>query len=65
MMGVLKKLESAGHTVYRLSPQELEMWKKASKPAYGKWVEAIEKKGLPGKKVLDEALRLRKELAGG
>jgi TRAP-type C4-dicarboxylate transport system substrate-binding protein len=65
LAGVLKKLASVGHTVYRLSPQELEMWKKASEPAYDEWVKAMEKKGLPGKKVLDEALRLRKELAGG
>jgi TRAP-type C4-dicarboxylate transport system substrate-binding protein len=63
-MGVQKKMESMGHTVYRLSPQELEAWKKASKPAYDEWLKAMDKKGLPGKKVLDEALRLRKELTG-
>jgi TRAP-type C4-dicarboxylate transport system substrate-binding protein len=64
-MGVQKKMESMGHTVYRLSPQELEGWKKASQPAYDEWLKAMDKKGLPGKKVLDEALRLRKEIMGG
>jgi TRAP-type C4-dicarboxylate transport system substrate-binding protein len=61
LMGALKKLESTGHTVYRLSPQELKAWEKASKSAYDEWLAEMEKKGLPGKKVLDAALRIRKE----
>jgi TRAP-type C4-dicarboxylate transport system substrate-binding protein len=59
LMGALKKLESVGHTVYRLSPRELAEWEKASISAYDEWLADMEKKGLPGKKVLDAALFIR------
>lgn len=64
VLGVLKKLAASGDTIITLSPQEMEKWKESSQPAFAAWLKAMEKKGLPGKKVLDETYRLRKELAG-
>ncbi|MBW1997109.1 MAG: TRAP transporter substrate-binding protein [Deltaproteobacteria bacterium] len=62
LKGALAKLEKAGHTVYRLTPEELESWKKASVPAYDAWLKDMAAKGLPGGKVLEAAKRLRAEL---
>ena len=64
VLGVLKKLEKSGDTVTTLSPQEMEKWKNSAQPAFDIWLKSMEKKGLPGKKVLDEAYKLRKELSG-
>ena len=42
-----------------LDAGEIEKWKKiAGEPIWNEWVEQMEKKGLPGKKVLDEARKL-------
>ena len=39
--------------------EELEKWKKIiGKPIWKEWVKEMEKKGLPGQKVLDKALQL-------
>ncbi|MFH1489561.1 MAG: TRAP transporter substrate-binding protein [Pseudomonadota bacterium] len=52
---IIKKL---GHETIDLPSGELAKWKATGKPAWGKWVKDMEAKGLPGQKVLDEALRL-------
>jgi TRAP-type C4-dicarboxylate transport system substrate-binding protein len=45
-----------------LDAGEVEKWKKiAGEPIWDEWVEAMEKKGLPGKKVLGETSRLMKK----
>lgn len=62
LKGALNKLEKAGHRVYRLSPDELDAWKKASTPAYDAWLKDMAAKGLPGKRVLEAAQALRAEL---
>jgi len=62
VLGVLKKLEAFGDEVITLPPQEIQKWKKAAQPAIENWLKTMEDKGLPGKKVLDEAYRLRKKL---
>ncbi|MBW1802533.1 MAG: TRAP transporter substrate-binding protein DctP [Deltaproteobacteria bacterium] len=42
-----------------LDAGELEKWKqKAGKPIWDEWVKRMEKKGLPGREVLDKALKL-------
>lgn len=42
-----------------LDKGEFEMWKeKMGKPIWDRWVQDMEKKGLPGRKVLDRALEL-------
>jgi len=60
VIGVYKKLEASGDKVYSLPPTELEVWEKSAAPAFGEWVKAMEDKGLPGKKVLEEALQMKK-----
>ena len=62
-IGVLKKLEQAGHTVYSLPPKELQRWQDAAAPVFDEWLKSMEAKGLPGKAVLQEALRLKTQLA--
>jgi len=58
---VLAKMEKEGQTMERLEldPGEFERWKEiAGQPLWNKWVSDMEAKGLPGQKVMDEALRL-------
>jgi TRAP-type C4-dicarboxylate transport system substrate-binding protein len=47
-----------GHEIYELPAKERARWVATGKPAYDKWAKAMEAKGLPGRAVLDEALRL-------
>jgi len=50
-----------GHKIeeYTLPKEELDRWiEVAGKPVWDKWVADMEAKGLPGKAVLEEALRL-------
>ena len=45
-----------------LDPGELEKWKKiAGQPIWDTWVKEMNKKGLPGQKVLDATMRLMKK----
>ena len=45
-----------------LSPGELDKWKEvAGKPVWDAWVKEMNKKGLPGQKVLDTAMNLMKK----
>ncbi|MBT3254987.1 MAG: TRAP transporter substrate-binding protein [Deltaproteobacteria bacterium] len=60
VMGVYKKLKASGDEIYTLPPTELAVWEKSAQPAFGEWVKAMEGKGLPGKKVLEEALQMKK-----
>jgi TRAP-type C4-dicarboxylate transport system substrate-binding protein len=52
---MVKKL---GHTMIYLTPEEMELWYAAAKPIKEKWVAEMEAKGLPGRKVYNEAKRL-------
>jgi len=61
--GVLKKLEQAGHTVYSLPPKELKRWQDTAAPVFDEWLKSMEAKGLPGKAVLQEVLRLKTQLS--
>lgn len=47
-----------GVEIYELPLEELAKWKKVCAPMWGSWVGAMEAKGLPGQKVLDEAKRI-------
>ena len=51
----------AGNEISTLPPKELERWKTHIKPMWDKWVAGMEAKGLPGRKVLNEVLRLSEE----
>lgn len=54
-------LKKKGATIYTLTKDEQERWKKAVRDVYSKWVSDMEKKNLPGKKVLEEAQKLATE----
>lgn len=49
------------HTVYSPPAQDLEKWTKTVEPLLDEWSKEMESKGLPGKKVLQEALNLKKQ----
>ena len=53
------KLEKAGHNIVKLTPQQLEAWKKAVEPVTGQWQENVGKSGVNGPQVLGA---LRQEL---
>ncbi len=59
--GARKKLEKDGDTMYKLPSQELKRWETSAASAFDEWVAEMEGKGLPGKKVLEEARRLKAE----
>ena len=63
VLGVLKKLKQAGHAVYSPPPDEMRKWKDAAAPAFDDWVQRMDSKGLAGNAVLQEALRLKTQLA--
>ena len=44
-----------GNTFYTLPAAETEQWKKASAPLYDEWVASMDKAGLPGKQMLQDA----------
>ena len=50
-----------GHEIIDVSPEERARWIEASRPAWETWVKNMETKGLPGREVLNEALRLVEE----
>ena len=56
--GQMEKLP--GHTIVKLTPAQIDAWKKATEPIVAKWIEAADKAGHKGRDVLDA---LRKELA--
>ena len=47
-----------GHTFVVLTPEEMKLWYDAFKPVQEDWIEEMEAKGLPGRKVVTEAKRL-------
>jgi len=54
------KLEkTAGHTIVKVTPTQLEAWKKSAEPLYTEWVTAAGKVGVNGQQALAD---LRKEL---
>lgn len=55
------KAKEMGHPVIQLTPQERELWVKATEPLRQKWIADMEAKGLPGKAVYKEAQRLIKK----
>jgi TRAP-type C4-dicarboxylate transport system substrate-binding protein len=62
-LGVLKKLEQTGHTVYSLPQAELQRWQEAAVPVFDEWVKDMEARGFSGSAVLRETRHLKAELA--
>ena len=54
--GARKTIRDAGNNVYSLSEQERTRWAEAVRPAYRLWIEEMNKRGLPGQKMLDDLL---------
>ncbi len=57
----IDSLKKAGATIYPLPPEEMERWEKTVDPVYKKWINDMEAKGLPGKKVYEETRKLAKK----
>lgn len=47
-----------GQEIVDFPPNALARWKAAGKPAWDKWAKGMEAKGLPGRRVLEDAIRL-------
>ncbi len=58
--GQAKLEKTAGHTIVKIAPAQLDAWKKSAEPLYGQWIASADKVGVNGKQALDD---LRKELA--
>jgi TRAP-type transport system periplasmic protein len=54
----LQDFQKAKAEIYQLPPDELARWKAAFAPISEGWVAALEAKGLPGRKIFDEAKRI-------
>ena len=54
----LEEIKRAGDQVYELPAAERKMWMDKAQPICGAWIADMEKKGLPGKKVYQEAVLL-------
>ena len=57
----LDMAQSKGKVIYPLSKAELAKWEKKIEPLYDQWVEDMEAKGLPGKKLLKKVQKLSKK----
>jgi TRAP-type C4-dicarboxylate transport system substrate-binding protein len=57
---LVKKL---GHTIVTLTPDEMKLWNTAAEPLHEEWIEEMEAKGLPGRKVYEEAKRINREFS--
>ena len=57
-VGLKYALDERGMEVIRISKEEEARWKKALKPVQEKWVSEMEAKGLPGREMLNDQLRL-------
>jgi TRAP-type C4-dicarboxylate transport system substrate-binding protein len=54
------KLEKTpGHTIVKLTPAQVDLWRKAAEPVYTQWIESVNKTGVNGPQALAD---LRKEI---
>lgn len=59
MSGAKKK----GNEFYYITPEETAKWREANVPVHAQWVQDLEKKGKPARKVYEEAKRLAAKYA--
>jgi len=57
----MENAKKPGHEWITLSDEERARWVATAKPAWEDWVEKMEAKGLPGRKVLDRTVELVKK----
>ena len=53
-----EEAKKAGAEIYQLPPAEKKVWMEKAQPVNEAWIADMEKKGLPGKKVFQEAVSL-------
>jgi len=53
-----------GHEIFELSPAEFARWKTKARPAWNKWASKMDAKGLPGRALLDETIKLVEKYKG-
>lgn len=59
LQAAIEHCKTRGHTFVELSPDEITAWQKlVQKPIVEQWIKDCEKKGLPGKKVYEEMIRM-------
>lgn len=56
------EFEKQGMVIYRLTPEEQKKWREPLKGIENEWIQDMEKKGLPGKKVYEEFEKVCKEI---
>jgi TRAP-type C4-dicarboxylate transport system substrate-binding protein len=56
-----KAAQDRGNTFIKVSPAETDRWIQVSAPLYDEWVGEMDKKGLPGKQMLQDAQDLIKK----
>jgi len=59
VIGIYKGIP--GHEVYVIPPEERVRFLKAAQPVHEKWIAGMEAKGLPGRKLFDETVKLTKK----
>jgi TRAP-type C4-dicarboxylate transport system substrate-binding protein len=57
--GQAKLEKTAGHTIVKLTPAQVDLWKKAAEPVYTQWARPSTRAGVNGQQALGE---LRKEI---
>uniref|UniRef100_A0A7C2P1Z9 TRAP transporter substrate-binding protein n=1 Tax=candidate division WOR-3 bacterium TaxID=2052148 RepID=A0A7C2P1Z9_UNCW3 len=58
---IIEYAKSKGHTVYYPTEEEMKLWREVAKPIHYKWIEEMESKGLPARKVYNRLQRIIKE----
>jgi TRAP-type C4-dicarboxylate transport system substrate-binding protein len=61
MSSVEKARKMPGVEIIQLPEAELQRWRVEVQPIRDKWIQNMESKGLPGKKLVDAAMRISKE----
>jgi TRAP-type transport system periplasmic protein len=52
--GIEKMKAAGGHDVYKLTPEQVDAWRKVTEPLVNEWSEGVRKTGLDPKVVMDE-----------
>lgn len=55
--GEEKLAKTPGHTIVKLTPAQLDAWKKAVEPVAAQWIAGADKAGIPGKAALEDLRR--------
>lgn len=56
-----KEWPKHGVTIYRPNPEAIKAWKQASRPVIETWINKMEDKGLPGKRLIEDLVAMGKK----